>query len=127
MKVESLCFSPNLNIYRALLLRIEHCKTEKSKHRLHVFTAIFQKILLLTFFTLRNSLSSYDEAIVVVRKSIEHFSLEPVLLSMGFTKHENQSHVVFLPCPLGSFSKSLGRKNWKCVACSPGMLQFGRL
>ena len=122
MKVESLCFSPNLNVYRALLLRIEHCKTEKSKHRLHVFTAIFQKILLLTFFTLRNSLSSYDEAIVVVRKSIEHFSLEPVLLSMGFTKHENQSHVVFLPCPLGSFSKSLGRKNWKCVACSPGML-----
>ena len=49
MKVDSLYILPYLNIYRALLLRIEQCKTEKSKHRLHVFIAIFQKILLLTF------------------------------------------------------------------------------
>ena len=33
MKIKSLCFF-SLNIYRALLLRIEHCTTEKSKHRL---------------------------------------------------------------------------------------------
>ena len=28
IKVQSLCFFPHRNIYRALLLRIEHCKTE---------------------------------------------------------------------------------------------------
>ena len=78
-------------------------------------------------FTLRNSLYSYDEAIVVKRYSSELNSLQPALLSMGFTKTENKSHVVFLPCPLGSFSKSLGTRSWKCVDCSPGMLQFGRL
>ena len=49
MKVESICFFPYLNIYRTLLLRIEQCKTEKSIHGLHIFTAIFPKILLLSF------------------------------------------------------------------------------
>ena len=73
-------------------------------------------------FTLRNSLYSYDEAIVVERNGIEYDYLQQALLSMGFTKNENQSHVVFLPCPLGSFSKSLGTRSWKCVDCSPGML-----
>ncbi|XP_066025658.1 uncharacterized protein [Pocillopora verrucosa] len=67
-----------------------------------------------------NSLYSYDEAIVVVRGSSEFSCLKPALLSMGFTENQNQSHVVFLPCPLGSFSKSLGSKSWKCVYCSPG-------
>ena len=64
--------------------------------------------------------NSYDEAIVV--GSSELSSLKPALLSMGFTENQNQSHVVFLPCPLGSFSKSLGKRSWKCVYCSPGML-----
>ena len=73
-------------------------------------------------FTLRNSLYSYDEAIVVERIDNEYDYLQHALLSMGFTKNENQSHVVFLPCPLGSFSKSLGTRSWKCVDCSPGML-----
>ncbi|XP_027044138.1 uncharacterized protein LOC113672065 [Pocillopora damicornis] len=67
-----------------------------------------------------NSLYSYDEAIVVIRGSSEHSFLRPALLSMGFTENQNQSHVVFLPCPLGSFSKSLGSRSWKCVYCPPG-------
>ena len=37
MKVQSLCFFLYRNIFRALLLRIEHWKTEKSTHRLPIY------------------------------------------------------------------------------------------
>ena len=39
-----------LNIYRTLLLRIEHCVTEKSKHRLPIFIYIY--IYIFSFFSL---------------------------------------------------------------------------
>ena len=41
MKAQSLCFFPYRNIYRALLLRIEHCKTEKSIQRLPIYIFLF--------------------------------------------------------------------------------------
>ena len=41
MKVQSLCFFPYCNKYHALLLRIEHCKTEKSLHRLPIYLCIY--------------------------------------------------------------------------------------
>ena len=37
----SLCCFPYLNIYHAPLLRIEHCTTEKSEHRLQIHTYIY--------------------------------------------------------------------------------------
>ena len=39
--IVSLFFFPNRNIYRALLLRIEHCKTENSIHRLPIYIYIY--------------------------------------------------------------------------------------
>ena len=39
--IVSLFFFRYRNIYRALLLRIEHCKTEKSIHRLPIYIYIY--------------------------------------------------------------------------------------
>ena len=45
-------FFPCLNTYRALLLRIWHCTTEKSKHRLpmYVYICICNEIVIATVF-----------------------------------------------------------------------------
>ena len=81
MKVDSLYILPYLNIYRALLLRIEQCKKEKSIHRLHVFTAIFEKILLLTFsllgtlFPLTMKLLSLNVTAVNTTTFSKHYSV----------------------------------------------------
>ena len=56
-----------LNIYRTLLLRIEHCVTEKSKHRLPIFIYIYFFFLFFLYFFLTKQNKSNHKVISIAR------------------------------------------------------------
>ena len=77
-------------------------------------------------FVHRSPVDSYKEAIKVPSREVDDVIfplLESAILSMGFTRRtENNSDVIFLPCPLGTFSNPSAKGKGKCVECPPGML-----
>lgn len=78
----------------------------------------------LFIFISRNPLDLDDEAIkfpLMVASNDEFAVYESILFSMGFTRTDDHSDIIFLPCPLGTFANASAKEKGMCIEYPPGM------